>query len=146
MHSTNVTIEKIWTFVLKSLVGWNLAGLRLLTLGRREGGIEIRMSSWLQVPECEFAFCLESREVDQDIRSYVDMKLTTTKTLHKWNSYERLREEIVGRLQSANGTWVHSRHITTRQICPEIGIHVRFNLGEAYHLQISIGGMPAGSP
>jgi len=82
---------------------WQSQGFRLLVTGRREGDLEAHLETTLRKPMGDFAVCLESHQVDADIQSFVQMKLSTTKALLKWYAYEELRVQIVDRLKDAHG-------------------------------------------
>jgi hypothetical protein len=67
--------------ILESIAGWQLDELHLLVTSRKERDIEGSLECLV---EDSNIICLQSKLVDQDIRSYVHQRLAVDKNLKKW--------------------------------------------------------------
>ncbi|KAF2628860.1 hypothetical protein BU25DRAFT_390834 [Macroventuria anomochaeta] len=77
--------------VLETVSGWQLDNLHLLMTSRKERDIESSLQSYV---EEEDTVCLQRDVVDEDIRRYVQQRLSDDKDLAKWNRDAAIRQEI----------------------------------------------------
>lgn len=81
--------------LIEEICSWKLLSLKILTTSRSERDIEDVLST---LSTC---ICIESAEIDSDIRLYVDKRLNSDHKLKKWSSNAALTKEI--RMALVNG-------------------------------------------
>ena len=77
--------------VLATVAGWQLQNLHLLMTSRKERDIESSLEDYV---DAENAVCLQSGAVDGDIQQYVQERLSSDKSLIKWEKDAAIRQEI----------------------------------------------------
>ena len=77
--------------VLATVAGWQLQNLHLLMTSRKERDIESSLEDYV---DPENAVCLQSGAVDGDIQQYVQERLSSDKSLIKWEKDAAIRQEI----------------------------------------------------
>jgi hypothetical protein len=77
--------------ILESIAGWQLDELHLLVTSRKERDIESSLECLI---EDSNIICLQSKFVDEDIRSYVHQRLAVDKNLKKWQKDSDIVYEI----------------------------------------------------
>ncbi|KAF2625511.1 hypothetical protein BU25DRAFT_371926, partial [Macroventuria anomochaeta] len=87
--------------VLATVAGWQLQNLHLLMTSRKERDIESSLEDYV---DSEDTVCLQSDVVDGDIQRYVQQRLSSDKSLTKWEKDAAVRQEIeVTLMRGAHG-------------------------------------------
>jgi hypothetical protein len=95
--------------ILESIAGWQLDELRLLVTSRKERDIE---SSLECLVEDSNIICLQSKLVDEDIRSYVQQRLAVDKNLKKWLKDSNIMCEIeTALMEGSQGMYAYPHFI-----------------------------------
>jgi hypothetical protein len=92
--------------VLAAVAKWELQNLHLLMTSRRERDIESSLRDYLSEDD---AICLQSDVVDKDIQQFVQQRLSSDKSLLKWEKDETVKQEIEATLmRGAHGMYEYS--------------------------------------
>lgn len=92
--------------VLETMASWQFQNLHLLVASRRERDIEDSLAEFVNGHD---RICLLGTSVDKDIKHYVRERLSTDKSLQKWQKDNAIRQDIEVTLQNgAHGMCVLS--------------------------------------
>jgi hypothetical protein len=85
--------------LLAKINSWGIGGLRMLAISRKEKDIQDCIS-----PFMPFQISLENALVDQDIKLYIDSRLSSTHRLKRWTQMPDIKQLIQQTLsKGANG-------------------------------------------
>jgi hypothetical protein len=91
--------------IFESISGWQLQNLHLLVTSRKERDIEGTLDSFIP-PQNKV--CLQSKIVDKDIQRYVKQRLSSDRSLRKWENNTTVKQEIEATLMGgAHGMYLH---------------------------------------
>jgi hypothetical protein len=86
--------------MIEKICGWKLRDLHILMTSRREREIEDSFASFMNPSD---SICLQSKNVNEDIKLYVMERLSTDRKLKKWNK-SQIRDEIeIAMMEKADG-------------------------------------------
>ena len=89
--------------ILETMAGWKLEKLHIMVTSRKERDLE---SSLECLVEEHNTICLQSKVVDEDIRTYVRYRLCDDKKLRKWYNNVEMRQEIeTALMEGAHGMY-----------------------------------------
>lgn len=92
--------------MLETMARWQLQNLHLLVTSRKERDIESSLEGFVNSRN---RVCLQNTSVDKDIQRYVQQRLSTDKSLQKWQKDSIVKQEIEAVLQEgAHGMCVSS--------------------------------------
>lgn len=77
--------------ILETIVRWDLTKLHIIVTSRRERDIEISLKPLIGEPS---QICLQSKIIDNDIRTYVRHRLSVDKNLKRWQKNVDVHQEI----------------------------------------------------
>jgi hypothetical protein len=119
------------TALLTEFSKWSLPNLHILVTSRKEPDIDEALAPLLTNPP----ICIQSKQVDADIKVHVRTQLAIDLNLKKWSP--QIKEDIETSLvNGANGMWESPRHICSA--CRALTSHAAF--------QVSMGVLPIGEP
>jgi hypothetical protein len=91
--------------ILEKVAGWKLDELHLLATSRKEHDIECSLES---IVDTQNTICLQDELVDRDIFTYVRQRLSSDKSLSKWQKDPQTRHQIeTALMKGAHGMYVH---------------------------------------
>ena len=77
--------------ILETIVRWGLTKLHIIVTSRRERDIESILETLVAEPS---QICLQSKIIDNDIRTYVRHRLSVDNSLKRWQKYGEVQKEI----------------------------------------------------
>lgn len=83
--------------MLETIAGWQLENLHLLATSRKERDIESSIEGFV---DDQSRICLQSELVDEDIKRYVQQRLSDDKNLVKWTKDAVIKQEIENALMT----------------------------------------------
>jgi len=77
--------------IVETMVEWGIEGLHILTTSRRERSVESRLECFIGKDNM---ICLQSKLIDDDIKTYVRKRLSYDTSLKKWQKDKEMQQEI----------------------------------------------------
>jgi hypothetical protein len=97
---------------LERIVGWKLNETHLLVTSRKERDIEISLEN---IVDTQNTISLQSELVDRDISKYIRQRLSSDKSLSKWQKDPDLKQEIeTALMKGAHG--MYASHLFSLEV------------------------------